>query len=178
VEQDSASDTNIFATVPFGARTGPIALYSDQLVGNTNNFTVTEYVDTTALTVERYDISPLLTPKDSSVIDIMKVRRTWKAECRGDTVHISRSYSVGEEYYEYHFVLIDQGSAQLPRFVSAWTYTKPDYPGSWIYTFHEGLLKVQEFNTSGIVSGRFFSKPIPATKLTNGSIAFWVDLRR
>ena len=174
---DSCSDSTIFTFVPFGARSGPLSVFSDQLLGRTDKFSVTEVVDTTALTAVRYDISPMLTANDSSVIDRMGFRRTWRANRQGDTIQIIRGFSTGDEYYEYHIVLISQRAIQLPRPVALWTYIKPDYPGAWTDTVRVGILKIQEFDTSGVISGRFFGKP-SISKILSGTFAFWVDLKR
>lgn len=177
---DSSSPSSIFTFVPFGARSGALSVFpwfSAELFGLTGKFSVTEAVDTLALTVARYDISAILTANDSSVIDRMGIRRTWRADRQGNAIHISRGYSTGEEYYEYHLVLIDQGTTQLPRPVALWTYVAPDYPSSRTDTIRVGILKIKEFNTSGIISGRFFGEP-SIYKMRNGTFAFWVDLRR
>lgn len=175
VNCNSASTLQTF--VAFGAVSGQIAVDIDGHLGFTQPFNVTGEVDTLALSVTGLDISSPLTPGDSSVIDRMHFRRTWYADIAGDTVHISRGYSTGDEYFEIHFVLLNIAPGVLPRLLKVWTYTKPDYPGSWADTVRTGVLKVQDWNMNGVMSGRFFGKP-SIVNMSNGTAAFWVDRSR
>ncbi len=170
--------TTINAFVPFGAVSGPISvsLGSDPF-GVTPAFTVTEATDTLTLAVRNYDITPPITAEDSSVVDYMGFRRTWSADVRGDTVHLWQNFATGYIFFEYHFVLVNRGTNQLPFLTNAWIVSKPDYPGTRIDTIRAGLLKVQDWDTSGVMSGRFFGRP-SIWGLSNGSIMFWIDRRR
>lgn len=174
---DSCAESTVFTFVPFGARSAPLAVFSDQLLGLTGEFHVTESPDMLALTVQRYDISPPINAKDSLVVDRMGILRTWRADRQGDTIHISRGFSTGEDYFEYHIVLVDQRATQLPRLVALWVFTKPDYPGSRTDSIHVGILKLQEYNLGGTIAGKFFGRP-SASRILNGTFTFWANLRR
>lgn len=177
LSSDSASHSTIFSYVPFGAQSGPVSVFFDELIGTTNDFRITQSVDTNKLTVANFDISPAITAKDSSVIDRMGFRRTWQAQLRGDTVHISRDFSTGETFYEYNFLLVNRGQQSLPSLHTFWIRSQPDHPGGRIDTIRAGILKLQNFDTSGIISGRFFCNP-STYYILNGTFAFWVDLGR
>jgi len=174
---DSTSDSTIFTFVPFGACSGPLAVYSDRLLGLSRKFYVTESPDTLALTVQRYDISPAVTAKDSFVVDHMGFHQTWRADLRGDSIHLHRGFSNGEDYFEYHVVLIDQGAIQLPRLLAVWTIDFPDYPGSFTDSIHVGMIKLQQYDRNGIIAGKFFTKP-SADRILNGTFTFWVNVRQ
>jgi hypothetical protein len=176
---DSTKDSTTYTFVPFGARSGFIVVAkvggTDQ-VGQTGQFDVLENADTLALVAVAYDIVPAIAAVESSVVDRMGFRRPWRAVRSGDSVHLSQAYSSGEEYREYHLVLVDRGAHQLPSVIAIWVYVQPDYPGSWTETFTTGLLKIQEFNVGGIIAGRFFGRP-SSKYLHNGAFTFYVDVR-
>lgn len=146
-------------------------------MGVTPTFTVTESSDTVALTVRHYDITPPITAADSVVVDRMGIRRAWSTLIRGDTIHLSRRYSMGEVIYEYHFLLIDLGANELPRLTMAWTVNIPDYPGTRIDTIRAGVLKVQDWDTSAVMSGRFFGRP-SLRDMLNGTVTFWATRKQ
>jgi hypothetical protein len=170
-------DSTISTFVPFGARSGEIVVTIGQNQGRTASFHVEHTVDTTMLSVAPYDISAPVTAKDSSVIDFMGILRSWKADRQGDTLHLHRRYSVGEGSYEYHVVLIDQGSSVLPRLAAVWTHVDTDYNASWDEPNHVGVLKLQDYRVNGVISGRFFGKA-STRHMLNGTMVFWVDLGR
>jgi len=168
------SSSTIHAFVPFSALTGPISVCLPGGTWITQTFVVTESSDTTTLAVAPYDILPPVTSADASVTDRMGFPRSWQASVSGDTVHLSRGYSTGDEYYEYHFVLIARGAQQLPRMAGAWIFVQPDYPGSWRDTIRTGVMKLQDWNPAGVISGRFFGRP-SLNRMLNGSTAFWLQ---
>jgi hypothetical protein len=174
----TTSDSVISTFVPFGARSGKIIIAPiGDGQGRTGDFHIDTSIDTTTLSVAPYDISPPITAKDSSVIDYMGFRRSWRADRQGDTLHIQRRHSTDGKIRDYHFVLIDQGTPLLPRLAAVWTHVDTDYSVAWDDTNHVGVLKLQDYNTHGVISGRFFTKP-SAREMLNGTIAFWVDLGR
>jgi hypothetical protein len=164
--------------VPFGTVTGPISVALERERGMTATFTVTEPSDETRLLVKHYDITPPVTEEDSSIIDWLGHHCAWSAEVRLDTVHIRRRHGTGDEIYEDHFTFIDDNEGQLPRLLKAWRVAFPDYPETWSDTIRAGVMKIQDWDTSGVMSGRFFGKPWYPYYLVNGDIAFWIDKRR
>ena len=174
---DSSSDSTIYTFVPFGARSGPVEVYSDGHDGITGEFRVTESPDPFALTVQTYDISPPVTAKDSVVVDSLGISRTWRVDFQGDTVHLSRSYSSGEELYEYHLVLLDQGPIQLPRVVALWVRIQPDHPLYWIDPIPAGILKLQQYDRRGVIAGKFFGVP-SISRMLNGTFTIWAEHRQ
>jgi hypothetical protein len=174
---DSSSESTIYTFVPFGARSGSLEIYSNDFVGITGEFSVILSPDPNALTLQPYDISPPITAKDSVVVDRMGISRRWRMDFQGDTVHLSRSYSSGEEAYEYHVVLLDQGPGQLPRVVSLWIRIQPDYPGYWIDPIPVGVLKLQQYDRHGVIAGRFFGRP-SVSRMRNGSFTIWAENRQ
>jgi hypothetical protein len=172
IDSDSAAVIRFF--VPFGAVSGPVTVGFGREKGVTGPFTVTEMSDQLGLRVSHYDITPPVTAKDSSVLDLLGSRHSWSAVMRGDSVHIGLLFFEGEVAYEYHFLLRNAGPGRLPQLILAWTVMKPDYPGIMIDTLRAGLMKIQDWDTSGVMSGRFFGRP-SARFLLNGTVSFWVS---
>jgi hypothetical protein len=175
---DCESAGSLSSLVPFGAVSGPISVPIGRQVAVSSGFRVAELSDTLSIIVKPYDITPALTPEDSSILDWQGRHRAWVAELRGDTVHIWRGYSTGDEAYEHHIKLLDGGLGRLPSIISIWGVAIPDYPGTRVDTIRTGILKIQDWNTSEVMSGRFFGKPWSPHYLSNGTVAFWVDRRR
>jgi hypothetical protein len=164
------------AVVPFGVTSGPITVLIGREVAVSSTFTATEFSDTLRLVVKRYDLAPGITASDSSIIDWQGHHCAWSAIQLGDTVHISRRYGTGEVIFEHHFKFLSTGQSQLPRLLNAWRVMIPDYPDPWVDTIRAGILKVQDWNTTGVMSGRFFGKPwFPGD---DGIVTFWVDRSR
>jgi len=174
---DSSSESTIYTFVPFGARSGPLEVYSKDFAGITSEFSVVLSPDPNALTLQTYDISPPVTAKDSVIVDRMGITRRWRVDLQGDTVHLSRSYSSGEEVYEYHVVLLDQGPNQFPRIVALWIRIQPDYPGYWTDPIPVGVLKLQQYDRHGVIAGRFFGRP-SISRMHNGSFTIWAENRQ
>ncbi len=173
----SDSLSTIHAFVPFGARSGRISVDMGSRQGLTQPFVVQEISDTLALRVAPYDIVPPVAPADSGIVDFNGVRRAWQAAVSGDSVHISVRYSTGDDIREIHFILLNSGVGSLPEFLGGWTYIKFDYPGSRTIPITTGLLKTQDWNINGVMSGRFFGR-LSNPVLPNGAIAFWIDRSR
>jgi hypothetical protein len=162
--------------VPFGATAGPITVKVGDTTGVTQPFVVTEPSDTSRFTVLPYDVTPLVTPGSAAVVDFQGSPRTWSADVRGDTIHLSLAYSAGESWKEAHLLLIHAGSNQLPVLARAWTVMRPDYPGIVVDTIQAGILKVQDWDTSAVMSGKFFGRP-SMRHFLNGTLTFWIDRR-
>jgi hypothetical protein len=159
--------------VPFGAVSGPISVPVGDRIGVSPRFTVTESSDTLRFTVTRYDITPPITEKDSSVVDRMGFLRTWSADVHGDTIHLYRTYRPGDDLCEHHFLLVHTGANQLPRLFMAWTTRTSDVPGTSVDTIRTGILKIQDWDTSGLMSGKFFGRP-SVRDMLNGTVTFWI----
>lgn len=141
--------------VPFGATSGPVAVPIERQTAISSTFRVTEQCDTLSVTVKPYDITPSLTPKDSSIVDWQGRHCAWIADIRDDTVHIWRRYSTGDEIYEHHVRLLHGSLGRIPTIIAVWGVAIPDYPGTRVDTIRAGILKIQDWDTSAVMSGRF-----------------------
>ena len=175
---DCETAGTLSSVVPFGATSGPVTVPIERQTAVSSTFRVTERCDTLSLIVKPYDITPVLTPKDSSIIDWQGRHCAWIAELHDDTVHIWRRYSTGDEMYEHHVKLLHGRLGRLPTILAVWGVAIPDYPGTGVDTIRAGILKIQDWDTSAVMSGRFFGKPWSPYYLSNGTMAFWVDRRR
>jgi hypothetical protein len=175
VRSDSTRDSIAYTFVPFGATSGPIRVDGWSWTGLTGRFTVTESVDTLVLSSVHYDLSVPVTVNDAWVTYYRGWKSMWQAERKTDTIHLRLARSYPEQYEVRHLVLIDRGSGRLPETASVWVDVQTDYNYEWRETISAGLVKIQQFNSAGIVCGRFFGKPSIRT-LLNGTFTFYVDL--
>ena len=174
---DCESAGTLSVVVPFGARSGPVSVPIDRQTAVSSTFRVTEQSDTLSVIVKPYDITPVLTPKDSSIIDWQGRHCAWNAEVHEDTVHVWRRYSTGDEMYEHHVKLLHGRGGHLPSVIAVWGVAISDYPGTRVDTIRAGILKIQNWDTNAVMSGRFFGRPWHPYYLSNGTMSFWVDRR-
>ncbi len=175
VRSDSIRDSTAYTFVPFGATSGPIRVDGWSWTGQTGRFTVTESVDTLALSTVNYDLSVPVTANDAWVNYYPGRKSSWQAERKADTIHLWLARQYPEQYEATHLVLIDRGSGRLPETASVWVDVRTDYHYEWRETIPAGLVKIQQFDDTGVVCGRFFGKPSIRT-LLNGTFTFYVDL--
>lgn len=168
---DSGSTFKIYASVPFGATTGPIAVKSNQQIFTTKSFKVRESYNPAALNTVWYNLTPPITALDSSVIDDLGFLRTWQATVQNDTVRISRAHFApfGGYYLEYHFVLLHIAPNQLPQLLKAWVFSRDDTGLRKWDTLSVGMMKIQNWDANVALSGRFINTPYGW-----GSFTFWV----
>jgi hypothetical protein len=175
VRSDSATDSTAYTFIPFGATSGPIRVDGWSWTGLTGRFTVTESVDTLALSTVHYDLSVPVTANDAWVNYYPGRKSSWQAERKADTVHLWLACQYPEQYEATHLVLIDRGSGRLPEMASVWVDVRTDYSVDWKESIPAGLVKIQQFDGAGVVCGRFFGKP-SIRMMLNGTFTFYVDL--
>jgi hypothetical protein len=122
-----------------------------------------------------YDLSVPVTVNDAWVNYYLGRKSLWQAEREADTVHLWLERQFPEQYEETHLVLIDRGPGRLPETASVWVDVRTDYSYDWRETISAGLVKIQQFDGTGIVCGRFFGKP-SIRMMLNGTFTSYVDL--
>jgi len=175
---DSGSASVLYTYVPFGASTGPIHVaLGDGRRATSDPFSVTEACDSTHLSVVPYDISPPVTARDSFVVDRMGVTQAWHVTLQHDTVHLRRRYFSGDDITDIDLFVLDHGTGKLPTPVLLTVTRIMDVASEppRIDTVRVGLLKIQDWNLAGILSGRCFTKDW--RWVGNSTFSFWVDMR-
>ncbi len=174
---DSGSASVLFTHVPFGASNGAIHVaLGDGGLATSNVFIVTEVYDSAHFSIVPYDLASPLTARDSFVVDGMGVTQAWRATSGHDTVHLRRRYFSGDDITDFDLFLRDRGTGALPTPILLTVTRKMDVLSEppRIDTVRVGLLKIQDWNLTGILSGRFFTKDW--RWLGNSSFSFWIDM--
>ena len=171
IRSDSILNDTIYACVPFTATSGPIEILST--TGNLiiEDFTISNY-SLDKIVIFWSDLNYQITKEMSSTTWTPENPKTWTVEKVADTIKVFGEHHPGD-YSTYHrLTLLDKGSGKLPAIISAYTLYKPDYPDSTIYLLERGILKIQDLDLNGIISGRSFSIP-----WNYNNYCFWYDLK-
>ena len=169
VRIDSATTTTLYVAVPFGAFSGYVtvvgAAQEDSLP-----ITVYEAYDPSALQMRWYNLE---NPIDSANVAIdagwdgTKHWNDWGVTISGDTVSFEiRFIPIPHELAHYLVQFRDNGPDSLPTLISA---RFRHYFG--IDTLESGILKIQNWNTSSVISGRFYAH----NSTGYDRLGFWYD---
>jgi len=165
VRPDSGNATTAYATVPFGAFSGYVTVtgqaYSDSLP-----ITIYETYHPFSLDARWYNLPDPITAGNVTIVpfwDDTVHWNDWKVTIQGDTVVFDVLYFT-DPHAMWHYTLQfqDNGPGSLPGFIGATLTWNP---------IQAGLLKIQDWNTSGIVSGRIYSYP----ETGFDGLGFWFD---
>jgi hypothetical protein len=81
----------------------------------------------------------------------------WVADKNYDTLTISISIPTGEGYNTLKLKLLDKGANTLPEFLEFNRFLFDGY-SQWSNTLSSGIIKIQDWNTSGVISGIILSE--------------------
>ena len=164
IRPDSGSTDTLFTYIPFGAETGSIKIsYWDGFVfhdtiGISNQLNVVQECDTLSICVLPYNVDVSITEEMSRRVDLSHDKMVdWNAEINNDTVTISRSYEHIDWGITKTLKFLHTDNQQLPRLLSYISIRVGD-TGTRIDTLKTGIIKIQDWDTSGIVSGRVFGE--------------------
>jgi len=157
--------------IPFGAKSGNLEFFVDDEPITIKNFIVTEDSPENQVLVKWYNLSDSIT-RQSSVTYSFDGPISWQGELENDTLVISKEGLCGDECnFQYNLKLQLSGPGELPAFIS-FRHDKSDYfQEQENYIINSGLIKLQQFNSSGICSGKIYYAGDEPEELT-----FCVDL--
>ncbi|OGP12293.1 MAG: hypothetical protein A2055_00260 [Deltaproteobacteria bacterium GWA2_47_9] len=166
---DSGSSTTLYARIPFGAFSGYLSVrapnYQDSV-----QITVLESYDPKAFAMRWYNLDVPITSQDAVMRDpLFHAPYYWTVTKQSDTVkfYVEMSYPNGWDRITVLFQ--DNGPGNLPKLLLAeWK----GFPGYWIP--QPGLLKIQDWDTSSIVSAIFFTDKHNVFD----NVALWHDFRQ
>jgi len=169
IHADSANATTLHARVPFGAFSGYVTVkapnYRDSV-----QITILESYNPDTFAVRWYDLEDSIT-SDAAKIPGYYYSPTayWSVSRSVDTITFEVQYAkYPDETRRFRILFLDHGADTLPSLLFA-RCTTP-----LVYTTGNGLLKIQDWNTSAIVSAKFFcSRSSPFNQL-----ALWHDFRQ
>ncbi len=170
VRADSIISDTIFTTVPYSAKSGDVKLYFQNDTIKIEDFNITEESpDSVKLCWSdlNYKID-----KAMSIYHYMTLASEykWTVDIVEDTVKISAGFFPGDYSVYYYINLLDKSENQLPKFISGFAIHKTDYGEEFYYPLERGVIKIQDWNTKRVISGKVFSTP-----WNNNNYCFWYD---
>ncbi len=155
---DSGKGDTIYTYVPFEAQSGKITLdvYEVDTLWVSNDFRVIQQCDTSKICVLEYDLKQPITQKSANNLPDNYNAEAWKAEIVGDTVIISR-YIDASEYGITHILSFLCQKNNLPEHLEIKRIVHED-TGTRESTMDRGVIKIQDWDTSGVISGRVIGK--------------------
>lgn len=171
------TSTDVFVEVPFGARSGPIGFKSEDSSYLFPNFKVLETSPDSGVTVKHYNLNYPILKKDSYMIDFNDALIKWQGTVHADTIILFRKGFCGDECTFKDIIKLLDTHSDLPEFLEA---TRNDTIHCCFYstyndTVKAGILKIQDYDAHGLISGRIFYR----NKLnTPTSFVFWYDFKR
>jgi len=155
IQPDGSESTHLFVTVPFGALSGYVTVTGDAYADSLP-ISILEFYDADTLQIRWYNLERPLTPSDGTITsrwDDTVYWNDWTVTRSGDTVTFDVNYwSYFDTYAGYTIRLKDAGPDSLPILIRA------EYrPRIGLIVLQKGLLKIQDWDTSKVISGKFFS---------------------
>jgi len=165
VRPDSGCFDTLYVTTPFEAKPGFgfIKLHQRDIdtVGVIENFFYYRECDTSWLCVLPYNLNYDVTEHLASITFTNLYSppdfREWSAVKKADTIIISRYYEGYESDYEYTIKFQHLNNNDLPVFIEA-THKRFGDTGTLSGTMQVGVIKIQDWDINGIVSGRVLGK--------------------
>ncbi len=172
VRADSIVSDTIFTTVPYSAKSGDVNLYFKNDTIKIENFIITEE-SPDSVKICWSDLNYKIN-KEMSIYHYMTLSSEfkWTVDIVEDTVKISAGFFPGDYSVYYHLFLLNKGVNKLPKFLSGYAIEETDYGEENYYPLDKGIIKIQDWNTEEIISGKLFSTP-----WQNNNYCFWYDFK-
>ncbi len=171
---DSGSADTLYSYTPFEASSGSIKVtyWGHDTIGVFPYFKFIAQCDTTAICVLPYDLNVVLTEQSAlQVFPGWYDERAWSGEIRGDTVIISRQYEFLDSGVTRVIKFLYTDEHSLPQLVSS-VFRNVNDTRTICDTLTVGIIKIQDWDTSGVVSGRVIDKVWGVH-----NYIFWYDFR-
>jgi len=99
----------------------------------------------------------------------------WTATLSNDTVRLEMSLIYPDSYFYIYITFVDQGVGQLPQFLSYTTFSRPTFIRD---TLQNGLIKIDQWNVQGTLSGVVFASELNNIRLWQSPPTyFYVELQ-
>ncbi len=170
---DSIKDHVIFTHIYYGVVSGPLKVRAGKDSVVFENFKVLEDCPDSVV-VKWYNLNPKITEHNARYSD-WEGLRNWQAEIKKDTIHFFLDGFCGDEcHYWLDFKLKIVEGEDLPRFILFRYFTHDAYSGDHEFLLKRGLIKIQDYNPKGVISGHIF---YDNNSYQNG-LKFWYDFSR
>ena len=161
----------LIARVPYGAKSGTVELFVNTKKYVFENFTVLEEVPD-AVEVKHYNLARPIT-EEEAMLDSFDGPMPWEGATKKDTLILTNSGLCGDECnYRIDLRFVSHTAADLPVFIDliALQETFDYYIVRDTFRLERGIIKIQDYNPDGLVSGQVYSELWPLIPLT-----FWYD---
>lgn len=170
---DSLHKDTIFSHIPYGAVTGPLSItINGKLHYSIDPLRVLETCPDSVV-IRPYNLNVGLLKKDAWYYDELQKPHEWQGTVSGDTVTLSRDFPFGDEgrVNQELKLRVSNASGLGCEFV-AYFRTQNDYQNGTtkVDTLKKGIVKIKDFSTGGVVSGKIFYEDIEP-----GAVVFWYD---
>jgi hypothetical protein len=154
---DSFDNGLTYFTVPFGPRSGQF-LINQRVI--TPVLTINENYNHWGANVVWYNLDTPIPLKDTSIYEDPPylTPRFWSTAITGDTVHFSIDYfaDYGIYYRKMELKFLNQGAGKLPQLITYIRDDRDDVGTHFIDTVNIGMIKIQNWDTSGFIFGKAF----------------------
>jgi len=169
IASDSIHNDTIYTYVPFTSLSGIIHIYHSDITSE--YLTINDY-PIGELSICWSDLNYQITKTMSQTAWIENKR--WTTEKNSDTIRIYGFHPTGDYSTLHILTLLDKGKDILPDFISGETLMLPDYPETTHYHLNTGIIKIQDWDTENLISGRVFADP--NTSYYNNYV-FWYNFK-
>lgn len=166
---DSVNNYNLYTHIPFGAITGQLKILVKNEVIFSDTIIVSEESPDSVI-IKWFDLSYEINERDA-FLEGFSGLLAWQGTLSEDTVSFSITGLCGDECnFIIELKLKEVQSLDLPEFVSLIRTRSDYYSGIETDTLKAGIVKIQDYDLAGVVSGKVFSEYWEPRGLT-----FWYD---
>jgi len=172
---DSGTSTKLYCPVPWGASGSVVSVKTLTDSVPWGGFTILQDCQSQLCVIwNRLDS---IREQDASVTTHYGAPVPWSASVHGDTVELFRTYYPSDEASVNQILKFrHMNNNVLPEFISGYYTVNSTWPPPVrIDTLSRGIIRIQGWNDSGIVSGRFFGEY--DINFWDYEITFWYDFR-
>lgn len=163
---DSGTVDMIYTTVPLEAQSGAVTVISGSDTGIVENFTFVKECEDSTVCVVHFNLNSRVTKTSSLLNAGFGITQEWSALVENDTVTVFRKVTSGIMSNSQIFKFKNDQYTELPNLLSAKFILEAEYPTE--YEIETGIIKIQDWNLSGIISGRVLIE-------SGFKVDFWYD---
>ena len=168
---NSISEDTMFVIVPYVTQSGTLKVTSYNFEAEGLITILNDCKQ--GVCVEDWDLNYTITEKNSWTPSPFGYDLKWSVQSCGDTIFIKKegrgpNYDMHRDIY-----FLNDSSNTLPNFIEGEIYIYGS--GSAFYQIDRAVIKIQDWNIHGILSGVLFFTPVYYSPFID---VFWVDMRR
>jgi hypothetical protein len=176
---DSIMDNKLFIDIPFEGIYDSLLIwkyFSPETIGVISDFNFISECDTDEICLLPYNLNVPLTAHQA--MQTGGGLKEWSADKSNDTVTVVRSFPTFVELaITQRCVFKSLGNNLLPELIDCYFIEHQDFGRNDTLTLYAVIIKIQDWHTTGIVSGRVIGRARTKSKQISGQadFAFWYD---